>query len=215
MKDHRPVLLDLFCGAGGCTHGYTLAGFKVIGVDKIHQKNYCGWKFVQSDVFDYLKATNLENVVAVHASPPCQAHSSLKHLHKGKTHPDLIGATRNALLASRLPFIIENVPGAILRCPVTLCGSMFDLNVRRHRLFETAGFEIEELKCDHDKQEGKLIGVYGHGQTQGNRARGWSSGEPLRQAAMQIDWMNRDELSQAIPPAYTRHIGLCLMRALG
>ena len=31
---------------------------------------------------------------------------------------------------------------------------------------------------------------------------------------MGIDWMNRDELSQAIPPAYTEYIGAQLLRHL-
>ena len=33
--------------------------------------------------------------------------------------------------------------------------------------------------------------------------------------AMGIDWMTRDELSQAIPPAYTFWIGKQLLKAMG
>ena len=29
----KPKLLDLFCGAGGASMGYHLAGFEVVGVD--------------------------------------------------------------------------------------------------------------------------------------------------------------------------------------
>jgi len=31
---------------------------------------------------------------------------------------------------------------------------------------------------------------------------------------MGIDWMSRDELSQAVPPAYTKYLGNQLMRIL-
>jgi hypothetical protein len=45
--------------------------------------------------------------------------------------------------------------------------------------------------------------------------RGWKFWMPTRRTratseastAMGIDWMSRDDLSQAIPPAYTRWIG--------
>jgi DNA (cytosine-5)-methyltransferase 1 len=48
-------LLDLFCGAGGATRGYQLAGFHVRGVDHKPQPRYCGEEFVLSDALDYLR----------------------------------------------------------------------------------------------------------------------------------------------------------------
>jgi DNA (cytosine-5)-methyltransferase 1 len=78
----------------------------------------------------------------IHASPPCQAHSTLGSLWKDREHPDLVAPTRELLKASGLPYVIENVVGAPLENPVMLCGSTFGLGangrqLRRHRLFES------------------------------------------------------------------------------
>lgn len=105
--------------------------------------------------------------------------------------------------------------------PLVLCGTMFGLGaqcrdgewrqLRRHRLFETGGFAVEPpAPCSHD---GLVVGVYGHGGG-GQRTRGYLGSKAERVAAMGIDWMTTKGLSQAIPPAYTEHIGTALAAAV-
>ncbi len=218
----RPVLLDLFCKAGGAAKGYHEAGFDVVGVDIAPQPNY-PFEFVQSDAVSYLEGIASVGVFsAIHASPPCQAHST-QTADKSK-HVDLIPETRDALRLSGLPYVIENVQGAARHMvnPARLCGSAFGLDVRRHRYFE-ANWPIEGAPCNHAAQTprvrslridrhraGKLspvVGVHGHLNYPGEFE--------LRCAAMGIDWMTNDELVEAIPPAYTEYIGRQLLRHLG
>jgi DNA (cytosine-5)-methyltransferase 1 len=105
-----------------------------------------------------------------------------------------------------LPYVIENVPGATLRADFVLCGSMFGLRVRRHRWFEVNWPHSPWTNsCDHSR---RITGVYG--KPHGKRGA-WPGMLPgtlqTWQEAMGIDWMEHTELSQAIPPAYTEHIG--------
>lgn len=224
-------ILDLFCGAGGCTRGYQLAGFHVTGIDTTPQPNYCGDEFIQADALDVLRDGCWEHTPewlyasdfdAIHASPPCQAYSTLRHAaeHKRDSYPDLIPETRRLLEATGLPYVIENVVGAPLLDPLTLCGSMFGLGsgerqLRRHRLFETSFF-LMQPECNH---VGEAIGVYGGGPvgryTFNNGAKrdyygrrgGYQGTVAEKREAMQIDWMSAKEINQAIPPAYTEFIG--------
>lgn len=199
--------LDLFCGAGGASMGLHMAGFAVTGVDINPQPRY-PFSFVQADAMTY----PLDGFDFIWASPPCQAHTSLKVLHNARKHTDLIPGTRSRLEASCAPWVMENVPGAPLRNPVTLCGSMFQLGVesaqlRRHRLFE-ASFKIPPLKCKHG---GPVIGVYGGHQRNRKRSAGKNREAPDFTAedgrrAMGINWMTLNELSQAIPPDYSFYI---------
>jgi DNA (cytosine-5)-methyltransferase 1 len=208
---HRvPRLLDLFCGAGGVAMGYHRAGFDVVGVDIKPQPNY-PFRFWQGDA---LYTDNWPDfpIAAIHASPPCQAYSAMH----GSTGPDLIGPTRELLEATGLPYVIENVEGAPLHDPIKLCGSMFDLDVERHRLFETNWpLGDHHWPCrhqiwaprfdfsDHGKNyKSKTVPVYGTGG--GKAAEHW-------EAAMGITWMTRAELAEAIPPAYTEWIGSRLL----
>jgi len=231
----KPRLLDLFCGAGGAAVGYHRAGFDVVGVDINPQPNY-PFEFVQADALD--PPVFWDDFDAIHASPPCQAHSTIgKQIRKlGKTeneHPDLVPQTREMLKTSGLPYVIENVMGAPLENPIMLCGSSFGLNVRRHRLFECSGFDIGLVPpCAHHWQKPRFISldrrrglksvVPVHGGAQPD-TRGMASvvgvhghhnyaGErALREWAMDIDWMSPYELTQAIPPAYTEFIGAQLL----
>lgn len=207
----RPLLLDLFCGAGGAAVGYHRAGFEVVGVDSAPQPHY-PFKFVQADAMTF----DLDGFGAIHASPPCQGYSALRHMHADRlaSHPRLIEPLRERLHAALVPYVIENVPGAPLEWPTLLCGSMFGLCVergwlQRHRLFE-ASFTVPHLACDHPKDV-RALGVYGEG-TQG----GWNCRASRAEAPelMGIDWMPHKSLVQAIPPAYTEYIGQYLMEAV-
>lgn len=201
-------LLDLFCGAGGASMGYHWAGFEVIGVDINPQPHY-PFKFYQADALSF----PLDGFDAVHASPPCQRWSTGSH-HRD-FYPDLLTPIRERFQETNNPYVIENVPGAPLRADFTITGDIVGLTlIKRRRLFETNWFNSIAWALKYPSS-GPVITVTGHGTTSGNRA---SWGRNIRTAemrvAMGIDWMNRDELSQAIPPAYTEYIGKHLLRYL-
>ncbi|MFH2075131.1 MAG: DNA cytosine methyltransferase [Pseudomonadota bacterium] len=211
---NRPRLLDLFCGAGGAAMGYHRAGFDVVGVDIKPQKHYPFW-FIQGDA---LKA-EFDDFDAIHASPPCQAHSALRHLYPEKDYECFIDRIRERLVKWGGPYVIENVPGAPLRNPVMLCGSSFGLRVRRHRLFEST-IPLKALPCNH-KDQGRPIDVSGTGGRRVNRRKndhGGNTNKPRSieeaRSAIGIDWADRYGISQAIPPAYTEWIGKQMMEAL-
>jgi DNA (cytosine-5)-methyltransferase 1 len=222
------TILDLCGGAGGSAKGYHDAGFKVIGVDLHPQPRY-PYEFIQhdalellSDIADYgvefVLADAYGPIDAIHISPPCQRWSVMSKCRPGLAdkYPDLITPARALLRQTGLPFIIENVPGAPLREPLTLCGTQFGLvaewpgrgryGLRRHREFETWPFKVpaHPYRCDHLLPS---LPVYGHGAA-GNRPelRGQGFAELAREG-MQIDWMTRSELAEAVPPAYTEYIG--------
>lgn len=211
MANSRPRLLDLFCGAGGAAMGYFRAGFDVVGVDVKPQPNY-PFEFHQHDTFRVLAGIvdgHFPHVFdAIHASPPCQAYSRATPDKSG--HPDLVGATRERLEATGLPWVMENVPGAPMRPDVTLCGSMFGLRVRRHRLFESNVLLLQP-QCRH-KSQGTPLGVYGHGG--GQRSERWT-GERAKASQyaklMGMPWATPSEIVLAVPPAYTEFIGQQLL----
>ena len=236
----QPRLLDLFCGAGGAAMGYHRAGFDVVGVD-INPQPHFPFEFHQADALTF----PLDGFDAIHASPPCQAYTLMRHMGKraGEGAPDLVGAMRLRLEGSGLPWVIENVVGSPLRNPLILCGSAFGLGVRRHRLFESSHL-IFRTPCDH-RPGTWPVAVWGDGRPSRQEARrehrgpiAVSGDHPedaaihradndgpgltrraatlgVASRAMEIDWMDWHEITQAIPPAYTEWIGAQLLRALG
>lgn len=202
-------ILDAFCCAGGSGYGYHLAGFDVVGVDIESQPNY-PFEFVQGDAIAMIRDHGA-NFDAIHASPPCQAWSPLNAYNK-KIYPELIGPTRDAILSTGRPYIIENVPTAAheLIDPILLCGPMFNLKVYRHRLFETS-FQIEPPEHPEHKE---LCQRNGYEPTVdrpfmtisgGKHSRAW---QRAARDAMETPWMETiREVCEAIPPAYTRWIG--------
>jgi DNA (cytosine-5)-methyltransferase 1 len=203
-------LLDLFCGAGGASMGYARAGFEVTGMDIKHGKRY-PFEYIRKDVME-LRPEDLDEYDVIHASPPCQTFSVTRHLRnaQGKTtsKQDLLAQVRSLLVVSGKLYVIENVKGAPLIDAVQLCGSAFGLKVRRHRLFES-NVPLKGTGCHH-KQQGKPVGIYGSMRDEipggGHTAKNMSEAKD----AMGIEWMIWSELVEAIPPAYTHHIGLQL-----
>ncbi len=210
MKD-KPRLLDLFCGAGGAAWGYILAGFHVTGIDHKDQPRYGGDTFIKADAMEYLRL-NFRDFAAIHASSPCQSHSCVTPVHRRNSHPCYIPQLRGMLLRTGKPFVIENVPGSPLQLPILLCGSMFNLPLRRHRLFECS-FEVQQPQCQHRKGR-KIIHVYGHSGGRSNRDEIDYDSLSDWKRAMGIDWMHCIELAQAIPPVYTQYIGQYLLPTL-
>lgn len=212
-------VLDLFCGAGGSAMGLyrgfieRYPGLLIVGVDNRMQPHYPAFHdapyakhfaFVQGDALTY----PLDGFDFIWASPPCQAYSRTKTL-AAKDYPKLIDGIRSRLRHYKIPYVIENVPGAPLRNPTLLCGTMFGLKTYRHRLFETSfqmplvmhpghGIKQDPMRGPSSNRKAPMVVVAGHYSYHGEAE--------LRKQAMGIDWMNRDELAQAIPPAYSFYI---------
>lgn len=221
----KPRLLDVCCGAGGVARGYQFAGFHVTGIDIDPQPRYAGDTFIQADAVklleDWLLGGNLEDgtsladFTAVHASPPCQFYASLSKGDHWRSIPPI----RELLHRTGLPYVIENIQDAKwdMREPVRLCGSMFALNVRRHRLFESS-FPLMVPSCHHGAHPKRIKAYYGKKgwlvwtpAAANVQKKGWL---PLLRGSVEdapedmgIDWMTWDELREAIPPAYTELIG--------
>lgn len=193
--------------------GYHLADFDVVGVDIMPQPHY-SFEFHQADALQFLSQHGSEYDV-IHASPPCQEYSVTASLKSGN-YPELIEPIRSALMQTGKPYIIENVPGAPLVNPLMLCGTMFGLRVIRHRLFETSwGEMISPLTCNHNGNVSGNRNIKGKRKDLNNFRFLTIVGNDYiaedGRKAMGINWMTRKELSQAIPPAYTKYIGGLLL----
>lgn len=211
---NRPLLLDLFCCAGGASAGYYRAGFDVTGVDISAQPNYM-FPFRKADAVTF----PLDGFDAVHASPPCQSYSGMTNCRPGLSgeYPQLVDVMRERLKAWGGPWVLENVAGSGLAeqddlfgsSGVLLCGTMFGLELYRHRLFETS-FPVTSpshprhltpaSKAGH-WEPGTIISVAGN----------CAPIQRARAAMGGVDWMTRDELAESIPPAFAEHIGHALL----
>jgi len=264
---NRPKLLDLFCCEGGASRGYARAGFDVYGLDLFEayqQKRYpyASHKgdalvalalLVAGEAIPFLHKDGtvewlrLSDFSAIAASPPCQRYSAgtkgLTQEQRDK-HPDLVGPTRELLIATGLPYVMENVEGSPLLTPLTLCGTMFELgakdtdgvwlSLKRHRLFESPVLLFPPTPCNHGL--GPTAGVYGHGGQhqrrtyggvyggarnthEGAKARGGGYVPKEKAVRAALLGLNPEEhtnagLAQSIPPVYTEHIGLQILAHL-
>lgn len=210
-------ILDLCCCQGGAARGYQRAGFYVHGVDKDPQPRYVGDEFTQGDALDVLRDDAFVGMFdAIHASFPCQAFLE-GTLAPAQEVPDLVTPGRPLLNATGLPWVMENVMGAPLdhERSIVLCANAFGLRTYRHRRFEyskhlelTAPPHAAHLKRapNSHRRERWLAGD--HASITGD------IGTYIGPEAMDIDWMTGNGLSEAIPPAYTEHVGRQLMAHL-
>ena len=198
LGEARPRLLDLFCGAGGAALGYCLAGFDVVGVDIKPQPRY-PFTFHQGDALGW----PLDGFQVIHASPPCQRYANATRWRgRPEEHPDLLQPVLDYLQASGQPFwVVENVPEAIFKPDLLLCGSMFGLQVKRHRHFLTSWKQAFGLRLSWCQHDGLMPFMH--------------KGERAYADAMGCYWMTKREAREAIPPAYTEWIGGQIRERLG
>jgi DNA (cytosine-5)-methyltransferase 1 len=221
------IVLDGCCGAGGTARGYVDARHEVWGIDIAPQPNYLksgAAGFQQADILQVLREPWTARVDFIHVSPPCQRHSAMSACRPGLAggYPDLIAAVRELLNATGKPWVIENVPGAPLREPVTLCAQMFrpGTPLYRHRMFEAGGgLVLEQPPKPPAGLPGKRHRDCGWPHPlQTSRAGHWEPGTAMSVAGhvgnvalarnvMEIDWSTREELAEAIPPYFTRWVG--------
>jgi DNA (cytosine-5)-methyltransferase 1 len=196
-------LLDLFCKGGGAAMGYHRAGFEVVGVDIEPQPHY-PFEFIQADAL----TVDLAGFDVIHASPPCQAFTAYRRRRGvGEGYPDLIEPIRRRLDAAGVPYVIENVAGAPLRDAIMLCGSAFGLDVQRHRYFES-NVPLIAPACDHSVWTPRFPPATNRTNLRRTVEVGvWRIPLAVQQQAMGIDWLPLAQLTEAIPPAYTEHIG--------
>lgn len=214
----RPLALDLFCGAGGAAMGLYRAGFDVIGIDIKRQPRY-PFPFILADALK--PPVRLEDFDLIWASPPCQGYSIMRNLpwNRDREYPLLIGPVRDLLRESGVHYAIENVDGARRHMEAGwLCGTMFDLPIYRHRRFETSFYWMAPAHGAHRDviRPGRFLGerARAHRKLGGvHKAKGETRG--MVEEAFGIDWMSRNEIQQAIPPAYSEHIGRYALMALG
>ena len=226
--NYSPRLLDLFCGAGGAAMGYHRAGFDVTGVDIVPQPHY-PFTFRQADAMSF----PLDGYDVIHASPPCQRFSITRATHR-KQYADLLTPTIDRFRALTVPWVIENVPGAPLPGAVELCGAALGciavdidgaaLVLRRHRLFlSNVALLIPSCACAHYRRIGVRVGgVYGGGpenrkianRSLGTFRGGYTPTKAVAAGLIGVGHMTKAELAQAIPPAYTEHIGAQLIGAV-
>lgn len=208
-------VLDLFCGGGGAAEGYAALGWEVVGVDIDPQPCY-PYQFIQADAMTF----PLAGFDLIHASPPCQPYSrgvvsrsSKWNDTKGLDEPALIEPLRERLKATSLAYVIENVEGSPLD-GITLCGSMFGLDIARHRIFETSWFMLApthpacrglvKKAADRRGWDYRDMSVTGKG-----RHAGW--GDRAAELLGITHPMRQHDLKEAIPPAYTSYVGLQYM----
>jgi DNA (cytosine-5)-methyltransferase 1 len=98
-------VLDLFCGAGGAAMGYHRAwpDAEIVGVDINPQPRY-PFAFMRMDVGLATSLIDPETFDFIHASPPCQAHTTMSNRWRGQggaadSHTDYIATVRGWILS--------------------------------------------------------------------------------------------------------------------
>lgn len=228
-----PYVLDVYSCAGGAGRGYQRGtGLPVVGIDIAPRPNYCGDAFFQEDALQVLEElaegfATWPRPVLIHTSPPCQADNTLTKGTNasrgwGRDHVQYVPRTRQLLDQIGIPYVIEQpAGGTMIRRDLRLCMDQFPVDpprVWRHRDFEISGFKVSQPR--HEKHDGRVRG-WRHGQHfEGDYVAAYGSGggkatvEEM-QHALGIDWTTvREELTEAIPPAYTEYIGRSFLESV-
>jgi hypothetical protein len=231
----KPLLVDLCCKAGGASKGYSDAGFDVVGVDIQKQKNY-PFKFIRGDVLEMdLPEADLYHAsppcqlfsigTAKYRNQGKQYPDVLTPLRErllktGK--PFIIENVPGAPIRKDVFLCGEMFALRVIRH-------------RIFEIHGFTVLQPPHIKHKLSLREGSAVGVYGSNGTlfmishkanykeeyeklkkhrqswyatvAGNGGNSYSYQLSKWREAMGIDWMNKKELTQAIPPAYTKYIG--------
>lgn len=202
----RPRLLDGCCAGGGAGTGYA-EYFDVVGVDIEPQPHY-PFEFVQADIRDVLADRAFMNGFdAAGISPTCQSYANVTNWRgSNANHLDLLTPTLELLADVDIPWVVENVPEAAkhgpLRADLILCGTQFDLPIKRHRAFQFGNWSFFDLQPPCRCYRNPAVRAFEH------------KDERAYADAMGCTWMPKETARQAIPPAYTRYIGRALLAHL-
>ncbi len=250
-------IADVCCCGGLAADGYAavFGAAAVSGFDLEPQPDY-PYPFTQVDGIAWMNTDEPEQFDALHQSWPCQALTTAGHLRTaqgGKSkYPNLLtpGLALTRERWNHKPWILENVDdnqgkARAIMAPregeslIMLCGSMFGLQVQRHRLF-LANFPLRQpapapnppgvksrskyrdLGCRHhtfplDPISGKprpwgVWHVAADSVPDGGRtARDAEHGRQVMGVARSLPW---GKLKEGFPPAYTSWVGADLLAEL-
>ena len=210
-------ILDLFCGEGGASMGYFRAASKIrdvakikagriinieiVGVDKRPMKRY-PFDFIEADALS-LDYEYLDTFDFIHASPPCKSYTSLYHFSRHDIDKSVLPRVLMLLEAAGKPYVVENVPQAPIRADVQLDGTMFNLALKRRRIFQTNASILRYPHATRYSSNMKITTVAGNSSTLAAASK-----------AMGIYWMSKKGINEAIPPAYTKWIGMQILPSL-
>lgn len=132
IKQNGYNIIDLFCGAGGSSSGFRLAGFEIVGAMDInkaavntHDLNFRSCNTVLGDIVEispkeFSSKINDAEIDVIIGSPPCQTFSSLSQGKIRSLGQDIKKDIRNYYYKNYLDyvsyfkpkvFLMENVPG--------------------------------------------------------------------------------------------------------
>lgn len=133
-----PIVLDLFCGAGGMSLGFELARYTIgLGIEKdvlawkTHHANFgghCHYGSVESitDPQEFVADQGLERIDVIIGGPPCQGYSrvgrgKLRNIHNKRDYADPRNQYYRQFLRfietlRPLYFVMENVPEISTYC---------------------------------------------------------------------------------------------------
>jgi DNA (cytosine-5)-methyltransferase 1 len=124
MNDYKPTVLDLFCGVGGMSYGFSMAGFKpVLGIDndksarQTYIQNHENTKFECLDLSDKKIVQKVGGLISgpvdvIIGGPPCQGLSLAGPRRFDDPRNKLfLGFVRLTAHFKPKAFVLENVPG--------------------------------------------------------------------------------------------------------
>lgn len=165
----KKQFIDLFCGAGGFSHGLEMAGFECVGgielnetIAKTHQLNHKHSKTISGDIRnippkEYAKIIGINHVDVIIGGPPCPTFSTIGDAKiRSVTGKPTSEDPRNQLFLEYLKyvdyfrpeiFVIENVPNFITKYKGKIFNTAVEIieNIGKDKTTDGQGiYEVEK-----------------------------------------------------------------------